>query len=194
MHDGGHTGFARPVLGVRWSRLGMSAPSRDITRLPDLAHGRSRAGPVREERPVYVGLPPPCNAGCPAVENIQAWLAHMVPSERTVTVGVGPRPPDRRDRRDHHDQDPLRDGTRGPQGRAGLALHWRRAGHRDAWSSATGDRQTSACTFAKGALTCKHKGSLQKGWETVIARAISVRHRQRASDCGATSPACKEDD
>ncbi|HYN50987.1 MAG TPA: NAD(P)-binding protein, partial [Thermoleophilaceae bacterium] len=35
-----------------------------------------RAGPVRERRPVYVDLLPPCNAGCPAGENIQAWLAH----------------------------------------------------------------------------------------------------------------------
>jgi len=40
-------------------------------------HGRSRAGPVREERPVYVDLLPPCNAACPAGENIQAWLAHV---------------------------------------------------------------------------------------------------------------------
>jgi len=49
---------------------------RDVTRLPDLLHGRSRAGPVRQARPVYVDLLPPCNAGCPAGENIQAWLAH----------------------------------------------------------------------------------------------------------------------
>ena len=44
--------------------------------MPDLLHGRSRAGPVRQERPLYVDLLPPCNAGCPAGENIQAWLAH----------------------------------------------------------------------------------------------------------------------
>jgi NADPH-dependent glutamate synthase beta subunit-like oxidoreductase len=44
--------------------------------LPDLLHGRSLAGPVRQQRPVYVDLLPPCNAGCPAGENIQAWLAH----------------------------------------------------------------------------------------------------------------------
>ena len=44
--------------------------------MPDLLHGRSRAGPVREQRPLYVDLLPPCNAGCPAGENIQAWLAH----------------------------------------------------------------------------------------------------------------------
>lgn len=50
---------------------------RDITPLPDLLHGRSRAGPVRSRRPVYVDLLPPCNAGCPAGENIQAWLAHV---------------------------------------------------------------------------------------------------------------------
>ncbi len=56
-------------------------PSRDITRLPDLAHGRSRAGPVRDERPVYVDLLPPCNAGCPAGENIQGWLAHVQAGE-----------------------------------------------------------------------------------------------------------------
>ena len=54
----------------------MSGPSRDVTPLPDLRHARARAGPVRERRPVYVDLLPPCNAGCPAGENIQAWLAH----------------------------------------------------------------------------------------------------------------------
>ncbi len=52
----------------------MTAP-RDVTALPDLLHGRSRSGPVRDRRPVYVDLLPPCNAGCPAGENIQAWLA-----------------------------------------------------------------------------------------------------------------------
>jgi NADPH-dependent glutamate synthase beta subunit-like oxidoreductase len=50
---------------------------RDVTPLPDLAHEHSRAGPVRSRRPVYVDLLPPCNAGCPAGENIQAWLAHV---------------------------------------------------------------------------------------------------------------------
>jgi NADPH-dependent glutamate synthase beta subunit-like oxidoreductase len=48
----------------------------DVTALADLLHGRSRTGPVREQRPVYVDLLPPCNAGCPGGENIQAWLAH----------------------------------------------------------------------------------------------------------------------
>ncbi len=51
-------------------------PSDDITALPDLLHGQPRAGPVRDRRPIYVDLLPPCNAGCPAGENIQAWLAH----------------------------------------------------------------------------------------------------------------------
>ncbi|QZT61304.1 NAD(P)-binding protein [Mycolicibacterium austroafricanum] len=48
----------------------------DVTPLANLAEGHSRAGPVRDRRPVYVDLLPPCNAGCPAGENIQAWLAH----------------------------------------------------------------------------------------------------------------------
>jgi NADPH-dependent glutamate synthase beta subunit-like oxidoreductase len=48
----------------------------DLTRLVDLVHDRSLAGPVRDRRPVYVDMLPPCNAGCPAGENIQAWLAH----------------------------------------------------------------------------------------------------------------------
>jgi NADPH-dependent glutamate synthase beta subunit-like oxidoreductase len=48
---------------------------RDLTPLPDLLHGAALAGPVRSRRPVYLDLLPPCNAGCPAGENIQAWLA-----------------------------------------------------------------------------------------------------------------------
>jgi NADPH-dependent glutamate synthase beta subunit-like oxidoreductase len=54
----------------------MSDLMRDVTPLPDLLHGRSLTGPVRERRPLYVDLLPPCNAGCPAGENIQAWLSH----------------------------------------------------------------------------------------------------------------------
>jgi len=53
----------------------MRPPSRDLTPLPDLLHGAVLAGPVRTRKPVYVDLLPPCNAGCPAGENIQAWLA-----------------------------------------------------------------------------------------------------------------------
>ena len=52
----------------------MTHPPRDLTPLPDLLHGAARAGPVRTRRPVYLDLLPPCNAGCPAGENIQAWL------------------------------------------------------------------------------------------------------------------------
>ena len=55
---------------------GETGPPTEVAPLPDLLHGHSRAGPVRERRPVYVDLLPPCNAGCPAGENIQAWLAH----------------------------------------------------------------------------------------------------------------------
>jgi NADPH-dependent glutamate synthase beta subunit-like oxidoreductase len=51
--------------------------SGDLTPLPDLQHARSRTGPVRQERPVYVDLLPPCNSACPAGENIQGWLAQM---------------------------------------------------------------------------------------------------------------------
>jgi NADPH-dependent glutamate synthase beta subunit-like oxidoreductase len=56
----------------------MSGPPRDVTALPDLLHGHARSGPVRERQPVYVDLLPPCNAGCPAGENIQAWLAQTL--------------------------------------------------------------------------------------------------------------------
>jgi formate dehydrogenase (NADP+) beta subunit len=53
----------------------MSVHEEDLTPVAPLGLGRLRAGPVRERRPVYVDLLPPCNAGCPAGENIQAWLA-----------------------------------------------------------------------------------------------------------------------
>ena len=54
----------------------MTGPQRDLTQLPDLLHSGARSGPVRRDRPVYVDLLPPCNKGCPAGENIQAWMAH----------------------------------------------------------------------------------------------------------------------
>ena len=53
----------------------MSPGGLELTPLPDLLHGASRAGPVRTRRPQYLDLLPPCNSGCPAGENIQAWLA-----------------------------------------------------------------------------------------------------------------------
>ena len=54
----------------------MKGSPEDIARRPDLLHLRGHTGPFRERRPLYVDLLPPCNAGCPAGENIQAWLAH----------------------------------------------------------------------------------------------------------------------
>jgi NADPH-dependent glutamate synthase beta subunit-like oxidoreductase len=48
--------------------------ARDMTPTVDLTRHRG-VGPVRLKRPVYVDLLPPCNAACPAGENIQAWLA-----------------------------------------------------------------------------------------------------------------------
>ena len=54
----------------------MSDGPNDLTSPPDLLHELAETGPVRSERPVYVDLLPPCNAGCPAGENIQAWLSH----------------------------------------------------------------------------------------------------------------------
>ena len=36
----------------------------------------NHTGSWRTERPVYVDRLPPCNAACPAGENIQGWLAH----------------------------------------------------------------------------------------------------------------------
>ncbi|MFW7415096.1 NAD(P)-binding protein [Demequina sp. SO4-18] len=52
----------------------MDLNRRDMTELPDLAHTVGSAGPVRTRLPIYVDLLPPCNAACPAGENIQEWL------------------------------------------------------------------------------------------------------------------------
>ncbi|MFT3888894.1 MAG: NAD(P)-binding protein [Arachnia sp.] len=52
----------------------MPSERKDMTVLPDLRQGAGRVGPVRSRRPVYLDMLPPCNAGCPAGENIQEWL------------------------------------------------------------------------------------------------------------------------
>ena len=52
----------------------MSGAERDLTPLAPIGMGRTRSGPVREQRPIYVDLLPPCNHACPAGENIQEWL------------------------------------------------------------------------------------------------------------------------
>lgn len=55
----------------------MSKERRDLTSPPDLTQHRA-TGAVRTRRPIYLDLIPPCNAACPAGENIQAWLAKIV--------------------------------------------------------------------------------------------------------------------
>lgn len=52
----------------------MTSERHDITSLPDLATASGRVAPVRSRKPIYLDLLPPCNAGCPAGENIQEWL------------------------------------------------------------------------------------------------------------------------
>ena len=46
----------------------------DLTPVIDLI-AEPGTGPLRERRPQYADLLPPCNHACPAGENIQAWLA-----------------------------------------------------------------------------------------------------------------------
>ncbi len=56
-------------------QFSMSNQQRDRTAPPDLRHGHAMSPPERRH-PVYKDLLPPCNAGCPAGENIQLWLGH----------------------------------------------------------------------------------------------------------------------
>jgi NADPH-dependent glutamate synthase beta subunit-like oxidoreductase len=51
-----------------------SAHDRDLTRPADLTH-KGGTGASRERRPLFVDRWPPCNAACPAGEDIQGWLA-----------------------------------------------------------------------------------------------------------------------
>jgi NADPH-dependent glutamate synthase beta subunit-like oxidoreductase len=51
----------------------MTARQSDFTPVIDLLSEKG-TGPVRETRPVYGDLLPPCNNACPAGENVQAWL------------------------------------------------------------------------------------------------------------------------
>jgi NADPH-dependent glutamate synthase beta subunit-like oxidoreductase len=53
----------------------MTRTPSDFTPIINLIAHRG-VGPVREQRPLYVDLLPPCNHACPAGEDIQAWLAH----------------------------------------------------------------------------------------------------------------------
>lgn len=66
----------------------MSEHPRDLAPLSSLGSGRQRSGPVRSQRPVYVDLLPPCNAACPAGENIQGWLAHAKKGEHEAAWRV----------------------------------------------------------------------------------------------------------
>ena len=52
----------------------MTSERMDMTVQPDLSASRGRVAPVRSRRPIYLDMLPPCNAGCPAGENIQEWL------------------------------------------------------------------------------------------------------------------------
>ena len=63
--------FASPRDAIR--RRPLNQFERDMTPTVNLTQSRG-TGPVRHQRPVYVDLLPPCNAACPAGENIQAWL------------------------------------------------------------------------------------------------------------------------
>ncbi len=52
----------------------MSTRLRDFTPSVDLNQSRG-TGPVRQAHPAYVTLTPPCQAACPAGEDIRGWLS-----------------------------------------------------------------------------------------------------------------------
>lgn len=54
----------------------MTSNTGDMTHPPDLTSDQS-TGATAHQRPLYQNLMPPCNNGCPAGENIQAWLAKV---------------------------------------------------------------------------------------------------------------------
>jgi formate dehydrogenase beta subunit len=47
----------------------------DLTNKPNLQEHGMGTGSTRSQRPLYTDFLPPCNQGCPAGEDIQAWLA-----------------------------------------------------------------------------------------------------------------------
>ena len=51
-------------------------PPRSLCSLPPMGALANKTGTWRTERPVYVSRLPPCNAQCPAGEDIQGWLFH----------------------------------------------------------------------------------------------------------------------
>ncbi len=48
---------------------------KDMTASPDFTSHARGTGATRSRRPVYMDFLPPCNAACPAGEDIQGWLA-----------------------------------------------------------------------------------------------------------------------
>jgi NADPH-dependent glutamate synthase beta subunit-like oxidoreductase len=51
-----------------------SSKRPDLTAPANLQTHEKGTGPIRSQHPVYQDFLPPCNHGCPAGENIQAWL------------------------------------------------------------------------------------------------------------------------
>ena len=47
----------------------------------------NHTGSWRTQRPVYVDRLPPCNATCPAGENIQGWLYHAESGDYRAEAG-----------------------------------------------------------------------------------------------------------
>src|ERR1035437_564520 len=73
-------GRARPRAGDRRSQhraLRAAVMEKPFAITLDVGSSlANKTGAWRDERPVYVDRLPPCNAGCPAGENIQQWLYH----------------------------------------------------------------------------------------------------------------------
>jgi formate dehydrogenase beta subunit len=70
-----YSGLGRISQDIPPNRRPMFFPTTDLTRKPDLQDHSTGTGPVPSRRPLYVDFLPPCNQGCPAGENIQAWLS-----------------------------------------------------------------------------------------------------------------------
>jgi hypothetical protein len=157
---------------LSYALCGVEPKTMGIGPVPAVRKALERAGKTLEEIDVIELNEAFAAQSLAVIKDLDLDPANVNPNGGAIALGAS----HRRHGRDHHDQDRLRDGTRGSQARTGQPLHRRRPGHRH---GARARLTAGARGSAPGGPGCSGpRGNVHISWPPLTSHTAPVMNEE----------------